>query len=80
MISEPLTYKQAAALLAVPIGTVYAWVHQKRIPHFRISGRCVRFDRAELLCWLDSQRVPVAPLSERAGIQGGAVNSSGGIR
>lgn len=56
-----LTYSQAADMLAVPVGTLYAWVHQKRVPHIRISGRLVRFDRDELIAWLEGRRVPASP-------------------
>jgi excisionase family DNA binding protein len=48
-------------MLAVPVGTLYAWVHQKRVPHIRISGRLVRFDRDELVAWLEGRRVPASP-------------------
>jgi excisionase family DNA binding protein len=53
-----LNYDQAAKLLAVPIGTLYAWVHHHKVPHIRISARMVRFDRAELVSWLEARRVP----------------------
>ena len=56
-----LTYAQAADLLAIPIGTLYAWVHQRRIPHHRLSGRMVRFDRGELQGWLEGHRVGALP-------------------
>ena len=52
-----LTYTQAAKLLGIPKGTLYAWVHERRIPHIRLSGRMVRFDEAELLAWMDRRRV-----------------------
>ena len=52
-----LTYAQAADLLAVPVGTLYAWVHLRRIPHIRISKRLVRFQRAELERWIEARRV-----------------------
>ena len=38
-----LSYSAAAAYLSLPVGTVYALVNQKRIPHIRLSGRLVRF-------------------------------------
>lgn len=59
-MEKTLTYPQAADLLSVPLGTLYSWVHQQRIPHIRISGRLVRFEKAELERWLDQQRVAVA--------------------
>lgn len=54
-----LDYEQAAAFLGVRRGTLYSWVSTKRIPHLRLSGRLVRFDRAELQRWLDQRRVAV---------------------
>ena len=55
-----LGYAEAAAQLGVAIGTLYAWVCQKRVPHYRISSRCVRFSRAELTRWIASRAVDLA--------------------
>ncbi len=52
-----LGYEEAASLLGVKKGTMYAWVHQNRVPHIRLSQRCVRFDRAELEAWVEERRV-----------------------
>lgn len=51
-----LTYKAASELLEVPIGTLYAWVHEKKIPHIRLGPRTVRFDLEELQTWLAERR------------------------
>lgn len=59
-MEKTLTYAQAADFLSIPLGTLYSWVHQQRIPHIRISGRLVRFEKAELERWIDQQRVAVA--------------------
>jgi excisionase family DNA binding protein len=56
---EILTYKSAAALLSMPIGTLYGLVSQKRIPHFRLSARTVLFERQQLLDWLRGHAVSV---------------------
>lgn len=53
-----LNYQEAAALLSMPVGTLYALVHQGRIPHIRLSRRMVRFDPGELDSWLARRRVP----------------------
>ena len=50
--ADLLRYPQAAALLGVPVGTVYAWVHQRRIPHHRMGPRLVLFSRGALNEWL----------------------------
>lgn len=52
-----LTYSQAAELINVPLGTLYCWVHDRRIPFVRLGPRLVRFPRIELLQWLDAHRV-----------------------
>jgi excisionase family DNA binding protein len=52
-----LGYREAAQLLGVPRGTLYAWVSEGRIPHIRFSGRMVRFDPDEIEAWIDAQRV-----------------------
>ena len=63
---ELLTYDQAAELLSVKRGTLYAWVHLKRVPHVRLSKRCVRFDRQELETWIADQKVAPTRPSTRA--------------
>lgn len=52
-----LKYDDAALLLSLPVGTVYAMVSQKRIPHVRLGPRLVRFVEAELLAWIESRCV-----------------------
>jgi len=54
---ELLDYNEAAELLGVRRGTLYAWVSLRRVPHIRFSARCVRFDKAELQVWVEGQRV-----------------------
>ena len=60
-----LTYDEAASLLAVRKETLYSWVCTRRVPHYRISGRLVRFDPDELVAWVEARRVH--PISTRAG-------------
>lgn len=60
-MSDYLNYREAAAVLRVPLGTMYALVSQKRIPHVRLSRRLVRFDRSELESWINAHAVPPAP-------------------
>jgi excisionase family DNA binding protein len=50
-----LDAKGAAVLLAVPKSWVLAEARAERIPHVRL-GRYVRFDREELLAWVDGSR------------------------
>jgi excisionase family DNA binding protein len=62
-------YKEAAKFLGVPLGTLYAWVHQKRVPHVRFGARAVRFDRQALRAWID--RKTIATQSQRPACETG---------
>ncbi|MBI4775688.1 MAG: PTS sugar transporter subunit IIA [Deltaproteobacteria bacterium] len=55
-----LRIKDAAALLHVSEKTIYRWVAQAKLPFHRISNQ-YRFNRAELLEWATSNRVPISP-------------------
>lgn len=55
-----LRVRDAAALLDVSEKTIYRWVAQKRLPVHRLNEQ-YRFNRAELLEWASSQRIPVSP-------------------
>jgi len=50
-------YTEAAELLGVAIGTMYAHVHHRRVPFMRLSPRCVRFSKTRLLAWLAAHAV-----------------------
>jgi excisionase family DNA binding protein len=65
-LGEMLDYRQVARLIGVPIGTVYAWVHARTIPHHRLGPRLVRFGRAQILAWLAGHSVPVRGRSTRS--------------
>ena len=54
---EGLSYREVADIQGVPIGTVYAWVSQRRIPHVRLGPRLVRFQRGALERWLEERQV-----------------------
>ena len=59
-----LDYTQAAEVLSIRKGTLYAWVCRKRVPHIRLGPRCIRFSRDELNRWIDAGRVE-APANTR---------------
>jgi excisionase family DNA binding protein len=61
-MDDLLTYAQAAKLLNMKLGTLYALVGQSRIPHVRLGRRLVRFSAAELQGWL--RRHAVLPAGE----------------
>jgi len=53
---EFMDVEEAARLLRVKVATIYAWVHQRRIP-FRKHGRKLVFLPSELTTWSTQQRV-----------------------
>lgn len=55
--SDLLTYDQAAKKLAVPKGTLYAWVHMRIIPHVRYTKRSVRFSAESLEKFIEARAV-----------------------
>jgi excisionase family DNA binding protein len=50
-------YDLAERVTGIRRSTLYALVHEQRIPHVRLSGRLVRFRRADLEGWLASHSV-----------------------
>ena len=57
MDQRHLTYSQTAERLGVKVGTLYAWVARKQIPHVRLGKRVVRFPEDELNAWIDARFV-----------------------
>jgi nitrogen PTS system EIIA component len=55
-----LRVKDAAALLHVSEKTIYRWVTQAKLPFHQINNQ-YRFNRADLLEWATSNRVPLSP-------------------
>jgi excisionase family DNA binding protein len=55
-----LDVKEAASLLQVKPGTLYAWVERDKIPHRKV-GSLVRFHRAELMAWTVEQTAQGKP-------------------
>jgi PTS system nitrogen regulatory IIA component len=55
-----LSVQDAASLLNVSTKTVYRWIKQEVIPVYRINEQ-FRFNRAELLEWATSRRIPISP-------------------
>jgi excisionase family DNA binding protein len=60
-MSDKMKYKEAAEFLGIPVGTLYALVCRRRIPHIRMSARLVRFSKAELESWIRSHSVSGKP-------------------
>ncbi len=55
-----LSVKDVAKLLNVAEKTIYRWIKQESIPVYRINEQC-RFNRAEILEWATSKRIPFSP-------------------
>ena len=56
MQKELLSIKEMASFLGVKEATIYSWVHQRRIPYYKI-GRLVKFRISEAAEWLEDQKV-----------------------
>ena len=54
-----LTYQEVSKKLIIPKGTLAWLVHQKKIPHYRIGPRMVRFSEDELEKWMRDRAVRV---------------------
>jgi len=52
-----LRTKEAAAFLSVKPNTLNHWVSARKIPHYKVSGRCVLFDMKDLEVFLASKKV-----------------------
>lgn len=59
-MTHSLNYREVAEMLGVPVGTVYAWVSRRALPHIRLGPRLVRFDREEIQRWRDERRIPAS--------------------
>ncbi|RPI62721.1 MAG: helix-turn-helix domain-containing protein [Planctomycetaceae bacterium] len=55
-----LRVKDAAELLNVSEKTIYRWIAQDKLPNHRVNEQ-YRFNRAELLEWATSKRIPISP-------------------
>ena len=58
-------YDEAARITGIKKATLYAMVHQRRLPHFRFGGRLVRFSKQELETWVDGHYIPENATDER---------------
>ena len=59
-----LTIEQAAALLGIKESTLYDWTSRGKIPHVKLSRRCIRFIKSELEAWLKAKAVFPTDTSE----------------
>ena len=49
----------AAEVLSVTPRTIREWTSLKKIPHVKITSRCVRYRVADLLQWAEENKVEV---------------------
>lgn len=55
-----LSVGDVSSLLSVSEKTVYRWIHQGKLPAYRL-GHQYRFNRAELLEWATAHRIALSP-------------------
>jgi excisionase family DNA binding protein len=48
--------KDISVLCGVTLQTILKWARENKIPHHRISARCLRFDLGEVTAWLERKR------------------------
>jgi excisionase family DNA binding protein len=58
---ELKTYAWLRRRTGLPPGTLYALVHDGRIPHVRLGKRLVRFRKRDIDHWLKERTVPANP-------------------
>jgi excisionase family DNA binding protein len=51
--------------LGIKTSTLYAWVGEKRIPHYKV-GQLVRFKRSEIDLWMEGNRKECVDLDKAA--------------
>ena len=55
MEKKIMDVKELAAYLKISVDGVYAMVHERKIPYFKV-GRRVRFDLVEINAWLEQRK------------------------
>ena len=49
-----LTVEDVASYLSVSPKTVYSWVGQGRIPHYKFCGKTIRFRKSKIERWIEA--------------------------
>ena len=52
-----LNIKQLSERLSISSGTLYNWVSQKKIPHYKPSSRKLLFDEKEIDEWMEKTKI-----------------------
>lgn len=59
-----LEVDEVAEILKLKPSLVRRLVRQSEIPHVRLASRKIRFERAEIIKWLESRRVAPASVTQ----------------
>jgi len=62
-----LTVEQLAALLQIPVSTIYQWRYLNQGPPGFKVGRHLRFEKSDVEAWLDTLRSKERLLRDRRG-------------
>lgn len=65
---ELMDVKQVSALLNLARATVYEKTSLRLLPHYK-KGKKILFKRSEILAWMESGRVDIAPDSRQKAIE-----------
>lgn len=57
-ITDILTVDQVTEMYGLSRSTVYAWVHENRVPHYKPSQKMLYFKQSEIEEYLLSNRIP----------------------
>jgi len=57
MEEKLLKANEVATMLGVNKLSVYHYVHEKHLPAVRISKKCLRFRRSDVLEWIEQKKV-----------------------
>jgi predicted DNA-binding transcriptional regulator AlpA len=60
MDEKLVRHTEAAEILSVSPRTIREWTSLRKIPHRRITPRCVRYSVPELLEWAEENRIDVS--------------------
>jgi len=49
--------KELVSLLSIPKSTIYRWVREGSIPHYKVNGYIVRFKEQDIIKWLERWKI-----------------------
>lgn len=55
LMEKLLGVEQLAEYLGIEVSTVYAWVHTRQVPFYKI-GRLVKFKASDIAQWLEERK------------------------